>query len=75
MKKAVMAALTAAMVLLMGVPAYADALAPGPIETFRNTYGDLLLVCGLVVLGLSAVTGIVLLIIFKVRKKHRKEEK
>lgn len=73
-KGILMTALSAVILLLSGVPAFADAIGPGPGELLGSMLLDFLPVILIVIAALGAVTGIVLLIVFQVRKKKRREK-
>lgn len=69
-KKAGMALITVLSAFLAAVPAFADHIRPDPVETVKDTLSEYLPVIVFSVLGLALATGVVLLIVFTVRKKN-----
>ena len=69
-KRAGMALITVLSAFLAAVPALADHIQPDPVETVKDTLSEYLPVIVFSVLGLALATGVVLLIVFTVRKKN-----
>ena len=65
-----MALITVLSAFLAAVPALADHIQPDPVETVKDTLSEYLPVIVFSVLGLALATGVVLLIVFTVRKKN-----
>ena len=68
------AVISAAILLLREVTAFADAVAPGPVEMIRGNLGSVLGTIVIIILAVVVVTGIVLLIIFRRRRKNRERK-
>ena len=69
-KRTGMALITVLSAFLAAVPAFADHIQPDPVETVKDTLSEYLPVIVFSVLGLALATGVVLLIVFTVRKKN-----
>ena len=70
-KRFLFAVMPAAILLLTEVTAFADHIEPGPKALQGNGFLEVLPVIALSVLGLALLTGIILLIVFIVRKRKK----
>ena len=61
---------TAAVLLLSAVPAFADAVAPGPLDMLKYRIEEYFPLILIAVLVLAAVTALVVILV--IRKKKRK---
>ena len=65
-----MTVFAAAILLLSSMPAFADAIAPGPVEMLKYRIEEYFPIILIAVLVLAAVTALVVILV--IRKKKRK---
>ncbi len=70
----VLAAVFFALVLLPGLPVFADAVAPGPLEMLKYRLEEYLPAILITIGVLAVVTAVILIVVFHARKKKRLEQ-
>ena len=69
-----LAAVFSALVFLSGLPVFADAVAPGPLEMLKYRLEEYLPAVLITIGVLAVVTAVILIVVLRTRKKKRLEQ-